>query len=101
MHAHIVAALPLLPAHLKPRPDLEHVVATFLIEISVLLITAKVLGAITNRLGLGELTGEVITGLLWGPTVIATNWPAFYHDVFPRSDASSDALLLKFCTVLG
>jgi Kef-type K+ transport system membrane component KefB len=79
----------------------SNIVGRFLIEIAVLLITAKALGALTNRLGIGEITGELLGGLVWGPSLIKTHWPGLYAAVFPAASTVERHLLLTFCVSVG
>lgn len=61
----------------------EHLLV-FLLQISVLLSCAKVMGALCQRWGYPALAGEILTGILLGPTLLGRVFPAGYAALFPR-----------------
>jgi Kef-type K+ transport system membrane component KefB/nucleotide-binding universal stress UspA family protein len=70
----------------------EHQLLVFLVQFAVLLGAARLLGAVARRLGQPSVMGEVIAGVLLGPTVLGHAWPALEAAVFPR-DAQQGGLL--------
>ncbi len=56
----------------------------FLLQIFVLLSGAKVMGSLFRRWGYPELVGEILTGILLGPTIFARIFPAGFKALFPR-----------------
>ena len=56
----------------------------FLIQVFVLLLSAKALGALCQRRGIPALAGEILAGILYGPTVLGRLLPAFQAALFPR-----------------
>jgi Kef-type K+ transport system membrane component KefB len=60
----------------------EHILL-FLIQIFILLTTAKVLGEYCCRRGYPAVAGEILTGIILGPTILGRLSPALYELVFP------------------
>ncbi len=58
-------------------------ITRFLITISLLLFTAKALGELFTRIRQPAIMGEIIAGLILGPTVIGTFFPSFHQWLFP------------------
>ncbi|MEW5854004.1 MAG: cation:proton antiporter [Myxococcota bacterium] len=58
--------------------------ATFLVALALLLLTARVLGALAVRIRLPAVVGELMAGVLLGPTVLGRLHPdvmqLFHHD---------------------
>lgn len=60
----------------------EHIL-TFLDQVLILLITAKVLGELCQRRGIPALVGEILAGILLGPTVLGRLAPVLQARLFP------------------
>ncbi|WP_264653371.1 cation:proton antiporter [Actinoplanes cyaneus] len=56
---------------------------TFLLQVSVLLVVALGLGRLAVRLGLPALVGELLTGVLLGPSLLGTIAPGLLSWVLP------------------
>lgn len=61
----------------------EYQLLIFLIEILVLLAAARLGGEVANRLGLPHLVGELIAGIMLGPSLLGWVWPAAFDALFP------------------
>ena len=59
-------------------------VSLFLIQVLVLLVTAKVLGALCVRRGIPALVGEIVAGVLLGPTILGRFVPGIHNAIFPQ-----------------
>ncbi|MFI5934551.1 cation:proton antiporter [Actinoplanes sp. NPDC051494] len=67
-----------------PLPGLApHVLLVFLLQVSLLLLVALVLGRLAGRLGLPALVGELLTGLLLGPSLLGALAPGVVAWVLP------------------
>lgn len=55
----------------------------FLVQIAVLLLVGRLLGEAMQRLGQPAVMGQLIGGLLLGPSVLGALWPAAEHAIFP------------------
>jgi len=60
----------------------EHLLV-FLIQVLVLLSTAKILGELCQRRGIPALAGEIFTGIVLGPTILGRVWPGLHGRLFP------------------
>jgi len=57
----------------------------FLLEIIVLLVCGRLLGELMQRIGQPPVMGQLIAGILLGPSVLGALWPALEHTLFPTS----------------
>lgn len=62
----------------------EQNILIFLLQILVLLGVAKILGQLFQRFGWPALAGEILTGILLGPTILGRALPGFEEALFPR-----------------
>jgi Kef-type K+ transport system membrane component KefB/nucleotide-binding universal stress UspA family protein len=72
----------------------EHQLLVFLLQFTLLLGLARVLGAAARRLGQPTVIGEVLAGVLLGPTVLGHLLPAVQTFVFPRDPQQGGLLEL-------
>jgi Kef-type K+ transport system membrane component KefB len=56
----------------------------FLLEIAVLLLATRVLADIAKRLGQAAVIGELLAGVILGPSVLGRLAPALYALIFPH-----------------
>ncbi len=61
----------------------ESHISLLLVQLFVLLATAKILGAICHARGIPALAGEILAGILLGPTILGRLSPVLYHNLFP------------------
>ncbi|MEV6849326.1 cation:proton antiporter [Actinoplanes sp. NPDC051411] len=66
MTDHVLAAAPALPSH---------ELLVFLLQVAVLLLGAFALGRLAQRLGLPAIVGELLTGVVIGPSVLGHALP--------------------------
>ncbi len=57
----------------------------FLFQICVLLSLAKLLSTLINRWGWPALVGEILCGILLGPTILGWILPTWYEALFPAN----------------
>ena len=57
----------------------------FLAEIIALLVCGRVLGEVMTRIGQPAVMGQLIAGILLGPSILGAIWPEFQHWLFPRN----------------
>jgi Kef-type K+ transport system membrane component KefB len=55
----------------------------FVVQILVLILVGQVLGELMQRIGQPAVMGQLIAGLLLGPSVLGALWPQMQHAVFP------------------
>ncbi|HOJ32663.1 MAG TPA: cation:proton antiporter [Candidatus Hydrogenedentes bacterium] len=64
----------------------------FLLTVGVLLSTARFFGEIARRFNLPAVLGEILAGIVLGPTVFGTISPEWYTVLFPSSGGARHAL---------
>lgn len=66
---------------LAPIP--AHQLLLFLVQLTLLLVTARTFGALTRRMGMPGVVGELFAGVVLGPSIFANALPALSNWVFP------------------
>lgn len=61
----------------------EHQILVFLVQIAVLLAAARVLGQLFRRIGQPSVVGELLAGVLLGPSVLGQVAPEVFDWLFP------------------
>src|ERR1700683_2199404 len=59
--------------------------AIFIAELGLLLLVGRLMGEAAQRLGQPAGMGQLIGGLLLGPSVLGLIWPAAQHALFPAT----------------
>ena len=63
--------------------EANHTLALFAAELILLLLTGRLLGEVMNRFGQPALFGQLIAGVLLGPSVFGLLWPEGRQFIFP------------------
>jgi Kef-type K+ transport system membrane component KefB/nucleotide-binding universal stress UspA family protein len=63
--------------------EANHTLAIFAAELILLLLTGRLLGEVMNRFGQPALFGQLIAGILLGPSVFGLLWPEGRQFIFP------------------
>ncbi|SDR63475.1 transporter, CPA2 family [Rhizobiales bacterium GAS113] len=66
--------------------------AVFVAAIVVILLVSRLLGEVMRRLGQPAVTGQLLAGILLGPSVLGLLWPEAQHALFPRDPAQKSML---------
>ncbi len=66
--------------------------ALFIAQVVALIAMGRLMSEIMNRLGQPAVMGQLIAGMLLGPSVLGSLWPAGQHLLFPSS-ATQQAML--------
>ena len=61
----------------------EHAVALFIVQIAVLLLAGRLLGEVAQRVGQPAVMGQLVAGILLGPSVLGAAAPQVYRAIFP------------------
>ncbi len=72
-------------------PEIIH----FLIILLVILIPARVLGEVCRRFKFPAIIGEILAGIIVGPTLLGTFWPNAFENIFinaPQAYAAFDGI---------
>jgi Kef-type K+ transport system membrane component KefB/nucleotide-binding universal stress UspA family protein len=83
------AVSPALAAEDAPAASSE---ATFIAAILVILLTSRLVGEVMQRLGQPAVIGQLIAGILLGPSLFGLIWPQTQYALFPP-DATQKAML--------
>lgn len=83
-----VTTSPAWAADAAPAPS----EAKFIAAILVILLASRLLGEGMHRLGQPPVIGQLIAGVLLGPSFFGLFWPEMQHTLFPR-DAAQKAML--------
>ena len=67
---------------------------TLLLAISIILILSRIASEVGKKIGLPMVMGELIIGVILGPTVLGTIAPEVYRTLFPFSENSNFSLAL-------
>ena len=70
-------------------------------QIASLLLSARLLGALANRLGQPAVAGELTAGLLLGPSVFGHADPAGFRWLFPKAGSSAPLSALTAISLVG
>jgi Kef-type K+ transport system membrane component KefB len=57
----------------------------FLFQIIVLLVCGRLMGELMQRIGQPAVMGQLLAGVLLGPSALGALWPALQHALFPTS----------------
>ncbi len=71
----------------------------FFLGLGILLITARSMGELAKRLNLPSVLGEILAGILLGPTILGALAPQFSHLIFPAT--GNGAIALEVLTTLA
>ena len=77
--------------------NLTHPLAILLLQILTIIITARVLGYICQKVGLPTVIGEIAAGIILGPSFLATQFPAYSAFLFPAGSLGN----LQFLSQIG
>jgi Kef-type K+ transport system membrane component KefB len=58
-------------------------VGTFLLQLAVILVAAQVFGYLARFIGQPKVVGEMIAGVVLGPSLFGLFWPEIQHQIFP------------------
>ena len=73
-------------------PPSEHQVLVFLVQIALLLTLARLLGQACRRIGQPSVVGELLAGVLLGPSIFGRLAPSAFEWLFPDDAVQSGML---------
>src|SRR5215213_1779025 len=98
----------MLLASLEPlvKLDTETLILPILVQLIVIIAAARAFGALARRLGQPSVVGEIVAGLLLGPSLFGLLFPDLFAAVFRPAlpgveQQLADAMLPKVFTVIA
>ncbi|MEZ5098914.1 MAG: cation:proton antiporter [Thermoleophilia bacterium] len=90
----------------KPKRSGEETFGRLMLAIAVVILAARGLGALVGRLGQPQVMGEVLAGILLGPTLLGLLLPEvkdylFPADIVPLLSAAADIGLAFYMFLVG
>jgi Kef-type K+ transport system membrane component KefB/nucleotide-binding universal stress UspA family protein len=79
-------------AFAAPGAPSEDTIAIFIAELGLLLLVGRILGEVAQRIGQPPVMGQLIGGMLLGPSVLGLLWPQAEQVLF-RSGAAQNAMI--------
>jgi Kef-type K+ transport system membrane component KefB len=77
------------------------ILAHVLFALAVITFVARILGSLFRRLfGQPPVIGEIVAGLMLGPSLLGQLWPSAYHFLLPQESAPYLGILAKVGVVL-
>jgi K+:H+ antiporter len=61
----------------------ESAIASFIAELGILLLVGRIMGELAQRIGQPAVMGQLIGGVLLGPSVLGLLWPQAQHVLIP------------------
>jgi Kef-type K+ transport system membrane component KefB/nucleotide-binding universal stress UspA family protein len=64
----------------------------FVIQVTVLILTGRLLGELMQRMGQPSVMGQLLAGLILGPSLLGFLWPDLQHALFPKTPGQKEML---------
>ena len=77
--------------------NLKHPLGLLLLQIIVIMLVARLFGVLANKLRQPAVVGEIIAGVLLGPSLLGWTMPAFSGFLFPAESLKN----LQFLSQIG
>lgn len=85
----VIACSPALAASSQAHAPSE---SLFLIQIIILVVIGRLLGELMVRIGQPSIMGQIIGGILLGPSVFGALWPQLQTQIFPSSEVQKSMM---------
>jgi len=79
------------------QQNLHHPLALLLIQIVAIILVARLFGWICQKIGQPSVVGEIIAGIVLGPSLLGLYFPETFATLFPESSLGN----LKFLSQIG
>ena len=77
--------------------NITHPLAILLLQIITIILTARVFGFLCKKIGQPSVIGEIIAGILLGPSFVGMYFPEFSGFLFPKQSLGN----LQFLSQIG
>jgi Kef-type K+ transport system membrane component KefB len=90
----------------KQRSDFNKLVAAFFLSLAIVLVAARIVGIVAVKIGQPRVMGEVVAGLVLGPSVLGAISPnlqaaAFPTDILPALGVAANLGLIFYMFLVG
>lgn len=82
------------------RDNLHDPLSLLLVQLILIVLLARVFGALFVKLGQPAVIGEMIAGIVLGPSVVGTLFPAASHFIFPSGSLGTLRMLSQVGIIL-
>lgn len=80
--------------------NIHHSLTTLLIQIIAVLLMVRLFGYLFNRMGQPGVIGEIVAGIVLGPSVLGLFFPEAFHFLFPPHSLTNLELLSQVGLIL-
>lgn len=78
----------------------SHPITIFLLQLIIIIISAQICGYLFKKIGQPPVIGEIIAGIILGPSVIGGIFPGFTEFVFPKASLGNLQMLSQIGLIL-
>ncbi len=64
--------------------DADAILLHLIIDLAIIIVAARSLGWVARRLNQPAVVGEILAGILLGPTIVGRIWPSVPGRLFPK-----------------
>jgi Kef-type K+ transport system membrane component KefB len=82
------------------RGNLQEPLSLLLIQLILIILLARVFGSLLIRMGQPGVIGEMIAGIVLGPSVVGALFPGVFHFVFPATSFGALRMLSQVGVIL-
>ncbi|HMI07658.1 MAG TPA: cation:proton antiporter [Flavobacterium sp.] len=79
------------------QQNLQHPLAILLVQIISIIFVARFFGWVCRKIGQPSVVGEIIAGIILGPSLVGMYWPEFSGMLFPKESLGN----LQFLSQIG
>jgi len=77
--------------------NLQHPLAILLAQIVTIILVARFFGWVSRKIGQPSVIGEIVAGIVLGPSLVGMYWPDFSDMLFPKESLGN----LQFLSQIG
>ncbi|MFY0482708.1 cation:proton antiporter [Flavobacterium sp. PLA-1-15] len=77
--------------------NLKHPLAILLAQIVAIILVARFFGWVSRKIGQPSVVGEIVAGIVLGPSLVGMYWPEFSAMLFPKESMGN----LQFLSQIG
>ena len=70
----------------------DNAVLIFFVQVMLLIIFGRVLGELMQRIKQPAVMGQLLAGIILGPSIFGSIWPQAHEVIFPAHSSSRDML---------